>query len=186
MEFRKFDRQSFDATLTQWRNEAERCDCFPEEVTRKLEWIDKALLAGEDTKQAHRVMAYGVFNEGQQIAAATCELILSDRGQLAGKWLKLLKVTLSPEIESLIENSDVQAVDLGVKAYKAATLGAYDARLEHEADTLKLFGRNDDLLRFQMILMTFIQQDPQNSSIKASKEGRWIVLKSDTKEEVCI
>lgn len=184
MEFRLFDRNTYRATLAQWCQEAEKWDCFPEEVTRKLRWIEEAIEANLDPKGSHKVIPYGVFVHGQDIAAATCELVLSDLGKANGKWLKLLKVTLSPEIEMLIEDRDFAATELAVQAYKSATLGAYDARLEHEADTLKLFGRNDDLLRFQMILMAFLQTDPENASMKATKEGRWLVLKSDTKEEV--
>jgi hypothetical protein len=90
----------------------------------------------------------------------------------------MLKVTLSPEIEALIEEDDFNAITTAVQAYSTATIGSFDARLEHDADTLKLFGRNTELQRFQMTLMTFIQKDDAYSSIVASKEGRWLVLKS--------
>jgi len=187
MEFRQFDRESYEATLDKWRSEAEQYDFFPEEVERKLCWIDNALTTAESAVTSQQtVIPYGVFQPGSIVAAATCELVLSDRGSLSDKWLKLLKVTMSPEIEALSEEEDLAAIDTTIHAYRAATLGAYSARLEHAADTLKLFGRNADLQRFQIMLMAFIQQDPEHSSIVASKQGRWLVLKSATTTEECL
>lgn len=187
MEFRQFDRETYLATLDKWRSEAEKHDCFPEEVDRKLRWIGEALDAACAPRATqHAVIPYGVFAPGESIAAATCEIVLSDRGARTGKWLKLLKVTMSPEIEVLTEYEDQVAIEVTVKAYRSATLGAYNSRLEHEADTLKLYGRNAHLQEFQTLLMESIQQDQQHGAIVASQEGRWLVLKSATTTEECL
>lgn len=178
MEFRQFDEASYQATLKKWREEAETYDCFPEEVERKLHWIHCSLTSNK--QEQHEVIPYGVFVGDSNIAAATCELVLSHRGQMNGKWLKMLKVTLSPEIESLSQEDNYDAIATAVSAYRAATVGAYNARLSHAADTLKLFGRDNDQLKFLMTLMSFIKEDPENSSLVASKEGRWLVLRSAT------
>jgi hypothetical protein len=186
MEFRQFDRNTFEATRAKWRSEAEEYDCFPDEVDRKLQWIEEALSGASPHTAQQAVIPYGVFAPGESIAAATCELVLSHRGSLTGKWLKLLKVTMSPEIEVLTEEEDQAAIELTVNAYRAATLGAYNSRLEHAADTLKLFGRNARLQEFQTLLMQSIQRDPQHRPIIASQQGRWLVLKSATTTEECL
>lgn len=185
MDFRKFDQTSFDATREKWRAEAETFDCFPDEIDRKLDWIRCAISKDKSAPQEqHEVMPYGVFMNGGNIAAATCELVLSSQGALNGKWLKLLKVTLSPEIETKAEDEDFAAITTAVQAYTAAMLGAYNARLTHDANTLKLFGRNNEQLKFLMTLMSVIKQDPSNASLDASRQGRWLVLKSAAPLEV--
>lgn len=175
MEFRQFTLETYRATLEKWTHEAEQHECFPDEVMRKLKWIEESFSL-ENGRNPNRQIAYGVFQNGESIAICVCDLVLSDRGQLVGRWLKLLNVTLSPEIDVLMQCEDLGAVQTAVQAYKAATLGAFEARLEHDADTLKLYGRNDELLKFQMTLLAVLQES-EKLTIKASKEGRWLVLK---------
>lgn len=177
MEFRQFSNEDYAATLAKWMAEAEEpsADLFPNEVQQRLAWIPGTFAGGNGN--SHRTLAYGVFQPGNNIAVATCELILTDRGALAGRWLKMLKVTLSPEIELAVQAEDMTAMDVAVSAYKAAVLGSFSERLTHDADTLKLYGRTDDLLRFLMVLMVTIGQDP-SAKLSAKREGRWLVIKS--------
>lgn len=175
MEFRLFDRQDLDGTLSKWKAEAEAADFFPNEVEQRLAWVGDSLDA--PAQQNHRELAYGVFQPGEKISIATCQLVLSDRGSLVGRWLKMLKVTLSPEIENAIRQDDAEAISLGVQAYKTAVLGSFAERLTHEADTLKLYGRSDEILRFLMVLLGIINED-SSSKLSARKEGRWLVIKA--------
>uniref|UniRef100_A0A6M3M5E5 Uncharacterized protein n=1 Tax=viral metagenome TaxID=1070528 RepID=A0A6M3M5E5_9ZZZZ len=175
MEFRQFDQHDWVATLAKWMAEAESGDLFPNEVQQRLAWIEGTLTTGAD--QSPKQLAYGVFAPRSQIAIATCELVLTDRGALAERWLKMLKVTLSPEIELAVQAEDMEATNIAVNAYKAAVLGSFSERLTHDADTLKLYGRNDELLRFLMVLMITISQDP-SLKLSATREGRWLVIKS--------
>lgn len=175
MEFRQFANGDYEATLAKWMAEAEAGDLFPNEVQQRLNWIPSTFLQVDG--QSQKQLAYGVFQPGSSIAIATCELILADRGALAERWLKMLKVTLSPEIELAVQAEDMEATNVAVNAYKAAVLGSFNERLTHDADTLKLYGRNDELLRFLMVLLVTIGQDP-SSKLSAKKEGRWLVIKS--------
>jgi hypothetical protein len=175
MEFRRIEPADYDATLAKWMAEAESGDLFPNEVQQRLNWIPETFLPADG--QSQKQLAYGVFQRDSNIAIATCELILADSGALAERWLKMLKVTLSPEIELAVQSDDMEATDVAVNAYKAAVLGSFHVRLTHDADTLKLYGRNDELLRFLMVLLVTIGQDP-SSKLSAKKEGRWLVIKS--------
>ncbi|GKS97322.1 hypothetical protein [Acidovorax sp. SUPP2825] len=165
--------EEFEATLAKWTSEAEQHDCFPDEVKQKMAWIWDSLQKKSDSQM--RVIAYGVFAPDEKIAIAVCELVLSHKGQLGGKWLKLLKLTMSPEVETLSLNGDATAINNTVEAYRVATLGSFSVRLEHDADTLKIYGRSDEHLRFLMVLLAAIQKD-QMAHLRPSKQGRWLVL----------
>lgn len=174
MEFRLIDQIDFDATLAKWMEEAEAGDLFPNEVENRLNWIKETFSKAQD--QSHTLLAYGVFQPENEVAIATCELVLSDRGALSGRWLKMLKVTLSPEVELAVQAEDMDAINIAVNAYKVAVLGSFAERLTHDADTLKLYGRSDEMLRFLMVLLVVINQD-KTHKLSAKKDGRWLVIK---------
>lgn len=176
MEFRKITQQEYEATLAKWTKEAEECDCFPEEVPRKLAFIQEALTPPQDS--VFRRLAYGLFANDAPVATGVCELVLSNKGSLGGKWIKLMNLVLSPEIDTKMQDEDMVAIDAAVSAYKAAALGAFSVRLEHEADTLKLYARNDQQLRFLMVLLAMIKAD-NSSTLRASRQGKWLVLEHD-------
>ncbi|MDT0137738.1 hypothetical protein [Acidovorax sp. PRC11] len=176
MEFRKFTQQEYEATLAKWTKEAEDCDCFPEEVPRKLAFIQESL--GPTQGSVFQRLAYGLFANDEPVATGVCELVLSNKGLLGGKWIKLMNLVLSPEIDTKMQDEDMAAMHAAVSAYKAAALGAFSVRLEHDADTLKLYARNDQQLRFLMVLLATIKDD-SSSNLRASRQGRWLVLEHD-------
>jgi hypothetical protein len=173
MEFRLFEQIDYNETREKWSEEALERDFFPDEVDRHLRVV-KDYLGGADDAQ-HRSLAYGVFNPGSHVAAGVCSLVLSDRGVANGKWLKLLDVRISPEASALLSEDDVDAAQCVVHVYKAAVNGAFEARLDHEADTLKLYGRNDSQLQFLTVLLAVIRDD-DSSNIAAKRAGRWLVI----------
>lgn len=175
MEFRKIEQQDFDATVQKWVGEAEDNDLFPHEVKSKLGWIAETFC--DQGNQSHKQLAYGVFAPGSNVAIAVCDLVLTDRGALAGRWLKMLKVTLAPELEFALQEEDMTAMTIAVSAYRSAVMGTFAERLNHEADTLKLYGRTDEMLRFLMLLLVAINQD-NGLKLNARKEGRWLVINS--------
>jgi hypothetical protein len=177
MEFRLITQDDFSATLDKWKEEAVEADIFPNEVENKIAWIAQTLDAPAKKHDFNKLLAYGVFRPGSNIAAGICELVLSDKGAKAGKWLKMLKVTLAPEIVTSLENEDVQGTHVAIEVYKAAVLGAFTERLNHDADTLKLYGRTDEHLRFLVILMATLDE---RDGFTVKKEGRWIVIKTTT------
>lgn len=175
MEFRRIVQADYDATLEKWVGEAEANDLFPHEVRSKLGWIVDTL--GDQGRQSHRQLAYGVFAPDSNVAIAVCDLVLTDRGALAGRWLKMLKITLAPELEVALQEEDMTAMTIAVNAYRTAVMGTFAERLNHDADTLKLYGRDDEMLRFLMLLLVTINQDDA-VKLSAKKEGRWLVIKS--------
>lgn len=175
MEFREFTQSDLDATSSKWENEALDFDCFPEEVQQKLKPVQEALTASKSS--GFHTIYYGVFKANERVAAALCEMVLSDRGTTGGKWLKMLKLSMSPEIETLLIQEQIEAINTAINVYKAAVSGAFAARLTHDADTLKLYGRSDEQLKFLMMLLSFINQE-HSHELSAKKEGRWLVLRS--------
>lgn len=174
MIFEQLNQQNCAAALEQWKQEADTCDIFPYEVERKFDWLAK-LLSGNGGDANHQSLAYGVFFEGSKAPAAVCELIIS-RKSLSERWLKLLSVTLSPELETKLEAGDMDATQSVVRVYRTAVSGAFDAQLEHNVDTLKLYGRNENMLKLLTTLLTTLQES--GSDFDARKEGRWLVLRS--------
>ncbi len=175
MEFLLFTPNKLKSTLTKWQQEAELVDLFPLEVERRLSWVDESLVKA-NLPESNKTIAYGVFQTNQDVAICTCELVLSDRGQLADKWLKMLKITLSPQIECLVQLENTAAIQTVVQAYKTATLGAFNARLENDAEVLKLYARSEGQLNLHSALLTSLQEN--DSCITVSTEGRWLVLKT--------
>lgn len=174
--FSPITEQTYRRMLEGWKAQAEEIDAFPQEVERSLTWVADAL-CDKSPSGEHRSLAYVVSEDGADVPLAVCELVLSKRSRYE-RWLKLLKVHLSPGLEARIEQGDVQAMETASNVYKAAVAGAFDAKLEHSADTLKLYGRNDDMLKLLVVLLARINaQDGADSSLSACKEGRWLVLR---------
>ncbi|MFZ3124544.1 MAG: hypothetical protein WA129_05385 [Acidovorax sp.] len=174
MQFEQLNQQSYEATLERWTWEADANDVFPHEVERRLRWIGELLSNGKGDAN-YRSLAYGVFTVGSEVPAAVCELVIS-RKTMNERWLKLLSVILSPEVEAKVEAGDVDAIQTAVMAYRTAVSGAFDAQLEHNADTLKLYGRNEAMLKLLTTLLATLQSS--GSDFDAKKEGRWLVLRS--------
>jgi len=174
MQFEQLNQQAYEATLKRWTWEADVNDGFPHEVERKLRWIDELLSNGKGDAN-NQSLAYGVFTEGAEVPVAVCELVIS-RKTVSERWLKLLSVMLSPEVEAKVEAGDVDAIQTAVMAYRAAVSGSFNAQLEHNADTLKLYGRNEAMLKLLTTLLATLQSS--GSDFDAKKEGRWLVLRS--------
>lgn len=176
-EFRPFSHDDVEATAQKWEREAFDNDCFPEDVPKKLHPVRAALTCV--SVGPHKTLHYGVFQKGSQVAVALAEMVLTDRGALGGKWLKLLKLTMSPEVETLLIEEHQDATETTVKAYATAVIGAFKERMTHEADTLKIYGRSEDQLKFLSLLLMFINQE-QGHKLTGKKEGRWLVLRTST------
>lgn len=174
MEFELIDQKTYETTLSRWAWEADVNDGFPHEVERKLQWVGE-FLANKANDPNNKSLAYGIFVKGSEVPAAICELVIS-RKTINERWLKLLSVTLSPEIETKVGEGDVDAIQTAVTVYRTAVAGAFDAQLEHKADTLKLYGRNEDMLKLLATLLATLQS--AGTDFDAKKEGRWLVLRS--------
>lgn len=174
MKFEQLDQESYQATLQRWTWEAESNDIFPHEVERKLQWIHQ-VVANDTPSSNNCSLAYGIFFPEQKIPVAVCELVIS-RKTIQERWLKLLNVTLSPELELRIEGGDVSAIETAVRVYRTAVGGSFAAQLEHNADTLKLYGRNETMLKLLSTLLATLQSS--GADFDAKKEGRWLVLRS--------
>lgn len=181
MEFRQFSQQDTQETVIKWDEEASRYDCFPDEVHQKLAPLTKPAATGAEDKR-NKTLHYGVFLDGRHDAIALCEMVLSDRGTIGGKWLKMLKLTMSPEVDTQVIEDHPGAIDTVVQAYRTAVIGAFSERMNHEADTLKLYGRSEEQLKFLVLLIAFINQD-HGHELVATKEGRWLVVRSTSKQQ---
>lgn len=139
-------------------------------------------MPSDSKSERNKTLYYGVFPDGQNDAIALCEMVLSDRGSIASKWLKMLKLTMSPEVDTQIIEDHPDAIDIAIQAYRTAVIGAFSERLNHEADTLKLYGRSEEQLKFLAVLIAFINQE-HGHELVATKEGRWLVLRSTSKHQ---
>ena len=76
----------------------------------------------------------------------------------------------------MVQLENTAAIQTVVQAYKTATLGAFNARLENDAEVLKLYARSEGQLNLHSALLTSLQEN--DSCITVSTEGRWLVLKT--------
>lgn len=175
LEFRQFTIEDVIATKDKWLQEADRYETFPDEVNRRLDPILEQARSNVPPAKGNTTIYYGVFKEGEKIANAYCEMVLSDKGAKAETWLKLLKIFVSPEIESLQMQNDTGANTAALSAYIKAVLGSLDVQPEHKADKLKIYARSAEQLTFINTVFSVLQQN-ENSLITATIEGRWLVV----------
>lgn len=171
MYFEQFNSSTYEEALEIWSKEAETCNIFPQEVVRQLKWI-KESLSTQATVQSSS-LAYGVFTQKDKSPVAVCELVISQKGK-NNRWMKLLNVTLSPAMEAKVEAKDLKAIKTAVTAYRTAVAGSFDAKNDHDIDTLKLYGRNKTML--DLLITTYAALEDSESFEEIKKEGRWLVL----------
>jgi len=177
--FREFTATTFDETNKAWREQLEKNaeSLFPNEILRVLDWA--ATRISYDTKAAD--CAYGVFLDGEHVASAIVEIVYH-RKTAASMWVKMLDITLSPELDLSItdENQVIEAIARLFGVFGAAVVGSYKLTNNKATKVVKLYGRNPPLLAFLKAFGADISKDARLKNLEVTLDGRWLVFKQST------
>lgn len=168
MAFTQFDVESFKATKEAWLEDVSKGEGFAPDVEQLMSWAEKHLDLIENE------IAYGIFHENNPVAVGICELAITKPDQ-RGKWVKLIRLRLRPMIEGQIFANDPDALTIAVDAYIASALGVYHVKNEHEATTIKVYGRTQEQMRFLTVLAAALKLR-DDATFNTRIDGRWLVL----------
>ena len=143
---------------------------FESEVARLMEWVKTHL-----SPTQHDSTAFGVFRPGKNAALGICEIVIQ-RKSARSKWVKMLRLHLSPAVDSGLQAGDS---DDAMNVFKSSILGSMSLQMSHQATTMKVFGRTNDQLNFLKAvvgsLQVFLKTKP-NNQVKVSIEGRFLTI----------
>lgn len=166
--FKPFNQQTFTATEKAWLSDAQAGEAFVPDVLQGMAW------AKDHMTLVDNGVAYGVFIDKAHIAIGICELVVT-KPDVRGKWVKLLRLRVRPEIEELLFNNDPSALATAVNAYVCAVIGVYHVKNVHKATTIKVYARTQEQMRFLTLLVTKLNEQ-EDATFKAAIQGRWLTL----------
>lgn len=166
-DFRKFGVEEIEATAKEWTHAAAKGLAFPADVEQVLDWVRTHTAAGNGDSTA-----YGVFPEGSKVASGICEVVVTRRTARSA-WVKFLRLRLRPSLEDALFRKEVEAVREATEIFMTGVLGVFGLKVQHQANTLKIFGRTNEQLSFLAGLASALQQRAKGMSVMI--EGRWLV-----------
>jgi hypothetical protein len=166
--FKPFNQATLEATSAAWKDDAQKGEGFLPEIEQAMNWV------GEHLELKDNEMAYGVFHEKDPVAVAICETAIT-KPSIRGKWVKLLRLRLRPQVEGLIFNNDPEGTTIALNAYVSSVIGVYHVKNVHEATTIKIYGRTQEHMRFLTLFSEALKLNKE-ATFNAEIQGRWLVL----------
>lgn len=166
----QFDASKFEATKDSWLNSAESLGIPDLDYVKQIDWVARHM----DYQASGDSFAYGLFDEGSDVAVATVDIVYSRRASNDG-WLKMLQLFLAPSYAPSVVSASPLALMEILDIYSSAISGTVELTGIHPARTVKLYARNDNL----MSLLAGVQQRLSAlpaSSVKCNFEGRFLVI----------
>lgn len=170
MELRAFDAATLKASRETWLSDAEKGLAFYSEVERLFDWAATHM----DLSQTDAT-AFGVFRPGKKPALALCEITVQ-RKSARSKWVKMLRMHLSPAIDATLQSGD--PLD-AMNVFGASLHGTLGLQMLHKATTLKVYGRSNEQLTFLRAVVSKLDQqlpDAIKKMAKLSIEGRFLSI----------
>jgi hypothetical protein len=122
-------------------------------------------------------VAYGIFPKGSDEAEAVCEVVIK-KVSAKSKWMKLLRLRLSPALDERIYEDDLDTFAHVVGLYAASVVGVLKLKDEHEVTTLKIFGRSAEQLSFLRALGAKLEREKLLKGHAIRMAGRWLVIEN--------
>ena len=170
MELRQFDATSLKASKDDWLLDATKGLAFYTEVERLYDWAATHLELSQTD-----ATAFGVFQRGKKSALALCEITVQ-RKSVRSKWVKMLRMHLSPAIDFALQRGDsLQAMNV----FRASLQGTLSLQMLHKATTLKVYGRTNEQLAFLSAVVANIETklaDSVKEQAKVSIDGRFLSI----------
>ncbi|MFV8643886.1 hypothetical protein [Ralstonia pseudosolanacearum] len=171
-ELLQFSQETLVSTRQVWRGHIESYEMFDLEYQRVLD------AAASQIDYAHppngSPMAYGVFQSGAADASAIVSIVYTPRPGPSRGWLKMLEVSLSPQYDELVISGDMQKYRDVLLVFAAAISGTLNLRGTHRSKVVKLYGRNESMLK----LLAGVGEGIRGvtTGINVSMQGRWLVI----------
>jgi hypothetical protein len=168
----RFDDAKLEATRLSWASTVEDLGLFPPEYDKTISWVESHIQY--DVKNGDS-FAYGIFQSDKEDAVAVVDIVHSNRVRDAGL-IKMLQVTMGPALAPSRITTESYAELLAI--YSEAVVGTIALTAEHSARIVKLYGRDDDLMKLFAALN--VQLNLQTGApLKSKLEGRWLVISSN-------
>lgn len=166
----QFDAEKLAATQVAWASTAEDLGIPMLQYEKVLTWVTGHVDYEAKNGDSY---AYGIFEDENADAVAVVDIVHSTRVQNVGL-IKMLEVTLGPRFAPVVEMlPDVYENLLNI--YTQAIVGTVQLTSAHPARIIKMYGRDDDLMKLFLSLNRYL--NVQADAPYASKiEGRWLVI----------
>jgi hypothetical protein len=164
-ELNQFTKSNLAATKSRWQSVAGK-DEFASEYTVLFDWVnthkDYSALKADS-------LAYGLFAPKSRYASAIVDVVSSKKGKRG--ITKLLKVYVTPELWDVTTHQS-QIIDI----FAGAIFGTIDLSVKISSDTVKLYGRSDELLSLLHSLHIHLNRSPKLMSTTVTMQGRWLQI----------
>lgn len=168
----QFDAKLIEATREAWIDSAENLGIPSLDYERVLAWAESHLNYADANSPDS--LAYGVFEDGEKEALAVIDVVYSKRPGPDVGWLKMLSVSLGPVLSPAQIDADPTKLAQVIDIYAEATSGIIQLTEAHKARVIKMYGRNDSLLKLLVALNERLRTTLPNCHTKM--EGRWLVV----------
>ena len=167
-----FKPESLKATRDKWAESAEELDIPFLDYEVLLDWAENHIDYDATNGDS---FAYGIFEGRHPAALAVVEIVYTRRS--GGNWLKMLSVKLGPMLApAVIEAEPGRIVEL-IDIYAEAVVGTLLLTGSHKAKVVKLYGRNESLLKLIAALHERLKASMADKLV-SKMEGRWLVIKA--------
>jgi len=166
----KFTDALLAETTESWITSADNIGIPSLDYEMVLAWA-KSHLANQ-TDNSH---AYGIFEDDDDAALAIVDIVYTQRPGPDVGWLKMLSIYLSPMLAPSEIESNTDRLLKVLDIYAEAIIGTINLTSDHKARVVKLYGRNDNLLRLLVALKERLSAT-LNDKCHIKMEGRWLVI----------
>jgi hypothetical protein len=168
---RPFDAEKLEATRVAWLSTAEDLGLPTLEYEKTIAWVESH---SNYTVKNGDSYAYGIFDGDRNDAVAVVDIVHSTRVRDTGL-IKMLEVTMGPNFAPSTAKLTPESYSELLSIYGQAIAGTLSLTSAHPARIVKLYGRDDELMKLFVGLNHHLNsQDviPLNSKI----ESRWLVI----------
>lgn len=138
----QFDAAKLSATQTAWVSSAEDLGIPSLSYEKAMSWVEGHMDYAEKKGDGY---AYGIFDDGREDAVAIVDIVHSTRVGKDIGLIKMLEVTMGPLYAP--SNTAPEALGEALRIYADAIVGTIALTSELPARVIKLYGRDDDLMK---------------------------------------
>ncbi len=169
MNFLQFDKASLDATEAKWHRELKSVNGFSPTTDRLLKDVRAHLGARAPS------LFFGIFSGKSSSAVAISEFVITPKTR--GNVVKLLNLHLSPMLEQGLYNNDVGAINRALDAYTCSVVSSFEVGGNHNASTLKVYGRTHEQLSMLSSFAVILQAKTEELKFSVKVVDRWLEIK---------
>lgn len=180
MELRELSKAKFARVEKHWLQllSKEAHDVVQADNGQLLARIAKNELWGNIHERDNQATFYALFGKSDQGCWALVELIRSRRGKEV--WIKMMDINLSPKIEMAQDGAESE--QLRLKVFERTLIGIFHLTGQQQgADTVKVYGRTDDLVVFLRGMHDTFRMMTQLGTLQGIRveiEDRWLVFRA--------